>query len=569
MIIGANLVAQAVRDAGIREVFLFPGGTIAPVIDALCRLNIACHCLRHEQGAGFAALASARLRNEVRVALVSSGPGVTNIVTCVADAFYDSVPLVVFTGQVGTGDLKRPDVLRQRGFQEVDTPALLGSIAKAVFQPKSPDELCGVLPEAFRLAAEGRPGPVVVDLPMDVQRGEVKVCGAITIACGATRLQPEPVVIQQIVTALSAAKRPVLLAGNGIAVAGAVEELRAFIEAAPMPVTQSLPALGVFPTDHPLAIGFHGHTGNQYAGLAIHNADFVLVVGSRLDIRQTGSVIDRFAPSARVARIELDMVEIAHARVKVDITAHADVRSGLAALRMALGDVDLPDWSDWIEQVNEYRERHPLSEGAKHLLTAQKVIAIADHLTARERLGRRNVIVVTGVGSHQQWAARHFTFDRPRRSWLTSAGHGTMGYDLPAAIGAQFSDPDAMVLCFVGDGSVQMNIQELAAVAEFGLPVKIIVLDNHRFAIVSQFQNLNWGSDPTCNHKVNPDFAAVARAYGIQAFTLSDPSQVEAVLSAALDFPGPALIHCLISPAEDISPMLLAGQTMDEMWVQP
>ena len=355
-----------------------------------------------------------------------------------------------------------------------------------------------------------------------------------------------------------------LRAGAGIAMAGAEAALRAFITRSPMPVTQSLPALGVFPTDHPLALGFHGHTGNQSAGLALHNADLVLVVGSRLDIRQTGTVTDRFAPGARVLRIEIDEAEIAHARVRVDLTLRADAATGLTALTRALEGVALPDWSEWHRTVAGYRAAHPLPLGRDGALTAQRLIAAVDRLTQG-----RDVVAVTGVGSHQQWTGRHFTLDRPRRAWLTSAGHGTMGYDLPAALGAAFARPAALVLCFAGDGSVQLNIQELAALKEFELRIKLFVLDNRRFAIVSQFQKLNWGSDPTCGDKINPDFAALARAYGIEALTISRFDGLDDALAPALVSAKPVLIHCLIDSAEDISPMLLAGQTMDAMWTQP
>ena len=564
MATGADLVAQAVRAAGLDTVFLFPGGTVAPVIDALGRAGIRCVCLRHEQGAGYAALAGARLGNRPTVALVSSGPGVTNVITCVADAWYDSVPMVVLTGQIGTPDLKRSPELRQRGFQEVDTRALMGSIAKAVLQPLAPGDLRALLPEAFALAAAGRPGPVVIDLPMDVQRGEAESAPDIGLVAPPPPPAPDAATVAAFVETLRAARQPVLLAGAGVAMAGAEAALRAFIARAPMPVTQSLPALGVFPTDHPLALGFHGHTGNQYAGLALHNADLVLVAGSRLDVRQTGTVTDRFAGGAKVLRIDIDETEIAHARVRVDLTLRADAGAGLAALTHALAGVALPDWSDWHQTVAGWRAAHPLPLGPAGALTAQRVIAAADRLT-RERA----VVAVTGVGSHQQWTGRHFTLDRPRRAWLTSAGHGTMGYDLPAAIGAAFARPEALVLCFAGDGSAQLNIQELAALAEFELPVKLFVLDNRRFAIVSQFQRLNWGSDPTCGDKRNPDFAALARAYGLEAATVSSLDGLEETLAPLLASPKPVLIHCLIDSAEDISPMLLAGQTMDAMWTRP
>ncbi|GIL41468.1 thiamine pyrophosphate-binding protein [Roseiterribacter gracilis] len=558
--VGADLVAEAVVALDARPVWLFPGGTIAPVIDALVRRDVPYLCTRHEQAAGYGAIAATRVLGRPQVVLVSSGPGVTNLVTAIADAYFDGIPLLVLTGQVGTGDLRGDRPIRQRGFQEVDTVGLLRPIAKQVFQPHDETQLRSALAEALVTISSGRPGPVVIDLPMNVQRGVVGDA-PLALTKTTTKTQIDADTVAAIAQALKQASRPIVLAGAGVVTSGAEEELRALIDRAPMAVTQSLPALGAFPTSHDLSLGFHGHTGTQYAGRALSEADFILVVGSRLDLRQTGTMVDKFGQSATVARIEIDPGEGANPRVRVDLTVQADARLGLAALRTALDGANLPDWSSWHAQIAGWKKEFALPTGRAGALTPQRVVETADRVTR----GRRT-IVTSGVGSHQQWAARHFTYDRPTRQWSTSAGHGAMGYDLPAAVGAQVAAPDALVLCFVGDGSLQMNIQELATVAERKLPLKIIVLDNHRFGIVSQFQKLNWGTDPSCGDKYNPDFAAIAKAYGLTSFTVEALDTLEATLTRAVATDGPVLVHCLVEKHEDISPMLLAGQGLDAMW---
>jgi acetolactate synthase-1/2/3 large subunit len=493
--------------------------------------------------------------------MVTSGPGVTNVVTPVADAYFDSTPLVVLTGQVGTGDMRFDLPVRQRGFQEIDTMALLAPITKARFLPMAASDLPQVMADAFRLAAEGRPGPVLVDLPMNVQRAELPSAPALAEEPPRAGLSVDPAAISQLAEWLAAAERPVVIAGQGVLLARATAELRSLIEGAGIPTSQSLLGLGAFPTTSPLALGFHGHTGNQYAGKAIYNADLLIAVGSRLDVRQTGSMVREFVPNGRIVRIDLDPAELANSRVRVDLSINADAREALAGLNARLSGVALPDWAPWRDRIAGWKREHPLSYADGGLLKPQYVIDAANRLTAGQPL-----TVVTGVGAHQQWTARHFDFDAPERSWLTSGGHGAMGYDLPSAIGATLARPGVPALCFVGDGSFQMNIQELATIAEHQLPVKIFVLDNHRLGIVSHFQNLNWGCDPTCGDKWNPDFALVAASYGIPSATASTSDKVDAALRAAFATPGPFLVNFIVDPAEDVSPMLLANQTMDAMW---
>jgi len=560
---GADVIADAFVRHGLTRVFVYPGGTIAPILDLMDGRGIDVFCSRHEQGAGYAALAAAKLSGRAQVVMVTSGPGVTNLVTAVADAYFDSVPLVVLTGQVGTADLRAPRILRQRGFQEVDATALLAPITKAQLSPMTPNDVAIAMETAFRQAADGRPGPVVVDLPMDVQRGTLT--SATTLPprrTAASRL--DEAAVAHAARLIATAERPVIVAGQGVILARAHEELRRLADTAQIPVSHSLLAMGAMPSDSPLSLGFHGHTGNQVAGLAIHHADVVLVVGSRLDVRQTGTKPDAFAPGAEIIRIDIDDAEITHSRVSAALVLQADAAIVLRALADALHGSPVPAARlDWLACIARWRGEHRLVPGPGVKLKPQQVISTLDRLTAGEA-----VICVSGVGSHQQWTARHFTFDYPRRIWLTSGGHGAMGFDLPVAIGAQRARPGCRVVCCVGDGSLQMNIQELASLISYELPVKIVVLDNHRLGIVSQFQRLNWGRDPTCGDKWNPDFAAIARAYGLLGETVADGCELEPALSRALAAPGPALVHCIVDPGEDVSPMLLAGQTINAMWAR-
>jgi acetolactate synthase-1/2/3 large subunit len=435
------------------------------------------------------------------------------------------------------------------------------SITKAQFLVKETADLPQTMADAFHIAATGRPGPIVVDIPMPVQRGAIKFV---------TKTQPlvDPPLpsidissVEAIESLLRDAQQPVIIAGQGVLISNAVEELRKLVDLTGIPVSHSLLALGALPTKSPLALGFHGHTGNQYAGMAIHHADLVLVLGSRLDIRQTGSAVSEFAPESKIVRVDLDIAELEHSRVRQDMVLHANVADFLRLLNQRLFLKPFSSRTEWISKISGWRNQFPLIYANNGPLKPQYIIETANRLTEG-----KIVTVVTGVGSHQQWAARHFDYDLPTRKWLTSGGHGAMGFDLPAAFGSQLTDPESLVVCFVGDGSLQINIQELAAIVEFGLPIKIVVLDNHRLGIISQFQKLNWKDDPTCGAKWNPDFASIAKAYGIKSFSISTTEQAESILKQAFDLEEPVLVHCLVDPMEDVSPMLMAGKSMDKMW---
>ena len=426
--IGADVIADAIAARGLKRVFVFPGGTIAPILDKLQTLGIELFVPRHEQGAGYAALGVARLLGEPQVVMVTSGPGVTNLVTPVADAYFDSTPLVVLTGQVGTGDMRLAMPVRQRGFQEVDTIALMTPITKARFLPMNAAELPQVMEEAFRIAAEGRPGPVLVDLPMNVQRAELPAARTLIEEPSPARPDVDPAAISQLAEWLTAAQRPVIVAGQGVLIARATAELRSLVESAGIPTSQSLLGLGAFPTASPLALGFHGHTGNQYAGLAIHNADLLIAIGSRLDVRQTGSMVGEFVPHGRVVRIDLDPAELSHSRVKVDLAINADARDALIALNRELSGAVLPDWSAWRARIGDWKREHPLSYTVDGPLKPQDVIATANRLTSgqplHDRLGRGLTPAVDGPPFRFRFARACLAdFGRPWRHGLRPTHH--------------------------------------------------------------------------------------------------------------------------------------------------
>jgi acetolactate synthase-1/2/3 large subunit len=560
---GADLIVKAFLDNGVDKLFLYPGGTIAPILEVAKHYAINFYVGRHEQGAGYAALGYARLSKCPQVIMVTSGPGVTNLVTTVADAYFDSVPLVVICGQVGTGDLKGNLPLRQRGFQEVDTVSIMRPICKAVWQPSSASSLYEVISRAFFECQNGRPGPIVIDMPMNFQRESVDKFESF--------LAPQQLSDGSMEAAFGVAwklitnsKKPVFLAGQGLlSDEETVELFRGVVSALDIPVSHSLLGLGALSGQHRLNLGFHGHTGNRAAGHAIYESDLIIAIGTRLDIRQTGSLVNEFAPNASIIRVDIDSSELSHSRIRSDLIFKMSAKNFLFKLQHHINLSELPDRQEWLSRVFALKHKHHLptkisSEGA---LKPQYLIEKINQITLNQ-----DVNFVSGVGSHQQWVARHIDFDYPKRQWFTSGGHGAMGFDLPVAAGVSLARPNLLTLCVVGDASFQINLQELGFITEHKLNVKIVILDNNRFGIVSQFQNITWSDDPVGSHRWNPDFCKIASGYSMPAFSLNDYADVDQTLDAFFAVKGPALLHCKIDPAEDIKPMLLSGKPMNEMW---
>ena len=557
--VAADAVIQFLASQGIRALHNYPGGTIAPLLDACNRFGISVYTSRHEQGAGYAALAQAKLTGLPGVVAVTSGPGVTNVMTPVADAYFDGIPLLVFTGQVGTSDLTGDKPVRQSGFQEVDTPALMKPITKAQFQPKTASELMDMLPKAWNEACEGRMGPVSIDLPMDVQRTVFD--GMISPLKPSV---PDYVSISdftnELLSEIQKARQPVIICGNGMANEEHANLLRMIRQIWPAPVSHSLLGVGTLDTEDVGCLGFHGHTGSQLAGNAIAQADLLLVLGSRLDVRQTGTLKAEFAINARIFRVDFDENELTYFRIAHHKSVYSPLKPVLQALVKGLTVSKTANLSSWQQQINAWRQSLPWPY-ANYPGAAPK--AVLEYLS--DKLPE-NTIVTTGVGAHQHWVARHFRFALPQRRLMTSAGHGAMGYDLPSAIGAAIHSPLSSVLCVAGDGSFQMNIQELGMIKELGLALKILVLDNHRLGLVSQFQLMNWDTDIACGNKQSPDFACIAKGYGIAALHCGPEDNLLLILDEFINASGPVLLHLEIDSRHDILPMLLGGQTTDKMW---
>lgn len=548
-----------------KSLYVYPGGTIAPIFHECKAAGVELICTKAEQGAGYMAIADAITGDGPGFVAVTSGPGATNLITCVADAFYDSIPLVVFTGQVGTADLERAPALRQRGFQEVPTPRMVEPVTKGVWQPRTIEELGEALLEGVRLALDGRPGPVVIDLPMNLQMSPLEEADrhafaarlADFFASGQPLSRCPEAFPAAVAAALATARRPLLLVGGGAP--GAAPQLRRLAESWDLPVVSSMRGIGVLPTDHPLNAGWIGHTGMPWANRTLFEADCLLVVGSRLDIRQTGNQLAVFADK-KIFQVDLDESELQNSRLDNVTGVHCSAEAFLGAFLPLVPT--LCNHGEWLQKIREYRTTMPLGDHGKQSGVApDELLRYIDRATAEQA-----TTVVTGVGSHQQWAARYFSFDYPRKRLLTSAGHGTMGYALPVALGAAKADPDRLVLCVDGDGSFQLNIQELALAVELNLPIKIVLLDNSRLGIVSQFQRITFADDPVTGDFRNPDFRAIAGAYGIRAFDLEtfDPATIDAFLRTD----GPALLHARVQHDAPVSPMLLGGQTLDGMWYQ-
>ena len=559
----AELIAKTLKSVGVKRVFIFPGGTIAPLLDALIKEGIEYICPRNEQGAGYAALGAAKVSGFPQVVMVTSGPGVTNVLTPVADAYYDSVPLLVFTGQVATKDINKEKRVRQTGFQEVDTTGMFQSVTKEARILIVDDDISKIVTELFVLTKDGRPGPVLIDLPMDVQKAEAKSTEIYSpnVEVASLNYDVDKKSFAELNNLINSAKHPLILAGNGIYLADSVSEFRVFVESTHIPVVCSLPGLGTIPSDHPLCFSFLGHTGEYFANLAAYNADLVIGLGARFDLRQTGSEVAEFQKNKTIVRVDIDEKELNNGRVQGGPHFRMHLKDFFAEFEKHSVFVRHRS-EEWIDQVKEWKNKFHSSQFYQNdkLLYSYDIIRAVDEATKD-----RKVVVATGVGSHQQLVARYFTLDYPRRKWLTSAGHGAMGYE-PTIIGGvveEGKDTLGIVLC--GDGSFQMNIQELGTIKELNLPIKIFVLDNRRLGVVSQFQVQFFGSDPGCGNKKNPSFSKVGEAYGLNGIDIHSKNEIPSVLEEVFRDDFPTVIHCHIDYSEETYPMLLGGQQMNQM----
>jgi acetolactate synthase-1/2/3 large subunit len=561
--LGSEIIAKTLKSLGVNKVFFYPGGTIAPVLDSLLKEGIEIVCTKNEQGAGYAAIGAAKVSGKTQVVMVTSGPGATNVLTPVADAYYDSVPLLVLTGQVGTKDINYQKKLRQTGFQETDTVNIFKPITKDTRILNFGDAITEVIRSSYNLALSSRQGPVVIDLPMDVQRTEAKINFHSIKDIKKTRPAKQSAAYQKIINLIKKSQRPLILAGNGIYLSDSVSLLRKFVSKANIPVISSLPGVGTIPTNSPLYYKFLGHTGEFSANLAAFYSDLLIVLGARLDVRQTGTEITDFIQNKTIIRIDIDENELSESRVKSQVSLKEDLKIFLHTISEFINKSPKSSRKDWFSKLNKWKEDYDSKKYYQEDdLFSYDIVKAVDEITKDQK-----VVVSTGVGIHQHIAARYFTYDYPKRKFLTSAGHGAMGYDIPAAIGAVIEEKKKTLgIVFVGDGSFQMNIQELATISEMNLPIKIIILDNNRLGLVSQFQMANWGKDPGTGNKINPSFAKIAQGYGIKSYELSSKKDIKKILLKVFSDNLPAIVHCHIKNTEDIVPMLMAGQKLNEMW---
>ncbi|MEJ2564998.1 MAG: acetolactate synthase large subunit [Gammaproteobacteria bacterium] len=547
---GAQLTIRLLERQGVCTVAGVPGGAILPIYDALARSSSIRHVLaRHEQGAGFIAQGMARASGVPAVCMASSGPGATNLLTAIADAKLDSIPLVAITGQVPKA------MIGTDAFQEVDTYGLTIPITKHNFLVSDAAELLEVIPRAFRIAASGRPGPVLIDIPKDVQNQVVEVSGWPEPGRRAAARQPAIGLIERAAEVLNAAQRPILYLGGGVVHSGAAERALALAEQAGLPTVMSMMALGAIPTDHPLSLGMLGMHGARFTNLALEACDLLLAVGARFDDRATGKA-SAFCPGAKIVHIdidpsELDKIKAAHVGISGDVKMTLDLLAPLVKPRTRAA---------WLAQVAGLKASHPLrtpdmDNPRSHYGLIRAVAERVDN----------TAIIATDVGQHQMWTAQVYPLRRPRQ-WLSSGGLGTMGFGLPAAIGAALAEPWRTVVCFSGDGSILMNMQELITAAEVQANIKIIVMNNASLGLVFQQQTMFYGERIYASRfDAVPDFVKLARACGVRGVDLDTANAPLLALAEALSLPGPTLIHATIDVRQQVLPMVPPGAANREM----
>jgi acetolactate synthase-1/2/3 large subunit len=548
---GAQIICESLVAEGVDVMFGFPGGVLLPFYDTLPQYPRLRHILvRHEQCAAHAADGYARATGKVGVCMATSGPGATNLVTGIANAFMDSVPIIALTGQVAT------PFIGKDAFQETDITGITLPITKHSYLATATADLAAIFKEAFYIARTGRPGPVLIDLPRDVQLDQVEYIippGEVRLAGYKIPTKGHPTQLQHAARLINEASRPVIIAGRGVIISGASDELKKFAETAQVPVITTLLGIGCFPGDHVLSYGMAGMHGSGYANKALDNADLLIAVGMRFDDRVTGK-ISAFAPHAKIIHVDLDPAEIGK-NVRVDVPIVGDVKAVLQALHKM---VDTREHVAWLQQLDEWRKQHPMLEVREgHELLPQYIIQQLYQATAGK------AIIVTGVGQHQMWTAQHYIFREPG-SFISSGGLGTMGFGLPAAMGARVGRPDKAVWLVDGDGSFQMTIQELATLVQDKIAVKIAILNNGYLGMVRQWQELFYGKRYVATPLSCPDFVKVAEAYCVPGRRVTRREEVTGAIQQAIDYYGPFLIDFMVEPEENVFPIVPPGASNAE-----
>ena len=534
---GAQIVWESLLKEGVEVVFGFPGAASILLYDTLPDYSRVRHVLvRHEQGAAHAADGYARATGKVGVCMATSGPGATNLVTGITNAFLDTVPMVAITAQVARSSIGRDS------FQEVDTTGITLPITKEAYLVLGAASLARVLKESFHLARTGRPGPVLIDIPKDLfsDQAEYSYPDKVNLAGYRPVMEGHAAQVKRAVKLISEAERPLIIAGRGVAISGAHEELRELAELCEIPVVTTLLGIGSFPEGHELSFGMPGMHGAAYANKAVDGADLLIAVGMRFDDRVTGEV-SKFAPGAKVIHIDIDPAEIGK-NVKVEVPIVGDAKRVLGAIIKEVGG---GRHSEWLRQLNEWREKHPLEVREGIGLLPQYVIRQIYEVTKGE------AIVVTGVGQHQMWAAQHCCYDKPN-SLISAGGLGTMGFGLPASVGVKVGCPGEVVWCIDGDGSFQMTMQELGTIAQEGLGIKIAIINNGYLGMVRQWQGLFYNRKYVATPLSGPDFVTVASAYGIPGLKVTKREGVVLAIERAMDEEGPFLIDFEVKAEESV-----------------
>jgi len=554
---GAKIITKVLEEEGVRTIFGYPGGAVVDIYDELVKTDIRHILVRHEQGAVHAADAYARASGGVGVCLVTSGPGATNTVTGIASAFMDSIPIVVLTGQVNV------DLIGNDAFQEVDIVGITRPCTKHNYLVKDVEDLARTLKEAFFIAKSGRPGPVLVDLPKDIQKATTtyKPIKEVSLKSYNPTYIPNRKQLPKVVKQIKESKRPVVLAGGGVIISQASEELTKLAREIQAPVTSTLMGLGAFPGTDPQWLGMVGMHGTYRANLAISKCDLIIAVGVRFDDRVTGKT-SAFAQKARIVHIDIDPTSI-RKNILVTIPIVGDCKVTLEMLNGLLKEEPLGKLKQirraWFRQIEEWKATKPLGYVQKDTIKPQYVVEKLYELTKGE------AIITTEVGQNQMWAAQYYHFDRPNR-FITSGGLGCMGFGLPAAIGAQAACPDKLVVDIAGDGSIQMNIQEMATAMQHGLPVKVAILNNRYLGMVRQFQEFFFDRCYACiDLDCGPDFVKLAEAYGAVGLRAEKPDEVEAVLKKGLSSPKPVIMDFIVEREESVYPMVPAGAPITDM----
>jgi len=556
LLTGSQIVCEALLKEGVSVVFGIPGGAILPLYGVLSQYPDLRHILsRHEQGAAHAADGYARSTGTVGVAFATSGPGATNLITGLATAMMDSVPIVAITGQVGRA------AIGTDAFQETDITGSTLPVTKHNYLVMRADDLGKTIHEAFHIARTGRPGPVLIDIPKDVftESGEYYPDAPINLPGYRVPGKAEEAQITAAAKLINAAQRPVILAGHGVVLSRSFDELREFAEKAQIPVVTTLLGISSFPEDHVLSTGFPGMHGMAYASLAIDQADLIINFGSRFDDRIVGDS-KRFSTGSKKIHVDIDPAEI-NKSIRVDVPVVGNIKDVFGQL---IPEVKSTTHVEWLQHIEHLKAEHPsLRIPESDRLMGQHVVKALSDITQGE------AIITTGVGQHQMWAAQHYQF-KNANSWLSSGGSGTMGYEVPSAIGAQVGNPDSLVWSICGDGGFQMTMMELATAAENDLPVKYAILNNNHLGMITQWQGFFYNKDYQAEtYSGNPDFVKLAEAYGIKGIRVSKQDELESAINEANNHDGPVVVDFVIEKVDDVYPMIPAGQSIEELIEEP